>query len=529
MATQVTYASNKLITPKILIGSGPNKVLFTGSVLSATQINTFLGNVTGANVQGTNIRGDVVQSNLISGAQVVAGASFFTAITASNAVILSGTAFGTTVFDKITATELTVLTSTTINFETTIFNFGTAGALSADEITAFSFVTAGAVYANNLLTDDWNLTYSIVQANSGENNWAYRANDVKSLTGNWQNAYTAVQTNSSGWIYQGTDLKTLTGNYEVTYSLVAQNSTIWGGEALRSLSGNWQDTWTVVRANSGDSWSYRANDIKALTGKYEGISTTVANNSAAWGGTILAALSSPWEYTTSLVRDNSATAWAYQGTDVKLLTSKYENLNTVVAANSSGWNRALSSTAWNDAVTVYQNTSASYVLQGGNSPGTDLTIGSNNSRNVILETNGSARVYISTTGSVGIGTGTSTPAGTLDIQGSVVETRATPVLVGNSLTLNLATANFFVVNLNANITSITIQNTPAAGKVHSFVLQLQSDGNSRTVVWPLGLRWPNGIAPTITNIPGKVDTFTFVTHDGGTNYYGFISGQNAGV
>jgi hypothetical protein len=34
------------------------------------------------------------------------------------------------------------------------------------------------------------------------------------------------------------------------------------------------------------------------------------------------------------------------------------------------------------------------------------------------------------------------------------------------------------------------------------------------------------VAPTLTSTNGKVDIFTFVTWDAGTNWYAFTSGQN---
>lgn len=43
-------------------------------------------------------------------------------------------------------------------------------------------------------------------------------------------------------------------------------------------------------------------------------------------------------YTT--VNSNSAINWAYQGTDVKLLTSDWVNISTVVKTNSAGWEYA---------------------------------------------------------------------------------------------------------------------------------------------------------------------------------------------
>jgi hypothetical protein len=40
----------------------------------------------------------------------------------------------------------------------------------------------------------------------------------------------------------------------------------------------------------------------------------------------------------------------------------------------------------------------------------------------------------------------------------------------------------------------------------------------------VGVKWPGGTAPTLTTTNGKYDIFSFI-YDG-TNWYGFIGGQN---
>jgi hypothetical protein len=38
--------------------------------------------------------------------------------------------------------------------------------------------------------------------------------------------------------------------------------------------------------------------------------------------------------------------------------------------------------------------------------------------------------------------------------------------------------------------------------------------------------WPAGASPLLTSTNGKKDVFSFVTLDGGTNWHGFVGGQN---
>ncbi len=109
---------------------------------------------------------------------------------------------------------------------------------------------------------------------------------------------------------------------------------------------------------------------------------------------------------------------------------------------------------------------------------------------------------------------------------SVTESKATPIITANTLTLNLSSAVLFNVNLNSNITTFTLTNVPTSPKVYSFALQLSADGTSRSVVWPTGTRWSGASTPILTTTAGKVDTFTFLTHDGGSNWFAFTNNQN---
>lgn len=107
------------------------------------------------------------------------------------------------------------------------------------------------------------------------------------------------------------------------------------------------------------------------------------------------------------------------------------------------------------------------------------------------------------------------------------ETANAPAISSGNLTLNLSLANVFgPVTLNANISNLTISNPPANGTAGSFTLLFKANGTAFTVTWPAAVKWAGGTAPTLTSTANKTDIFTFVTTDGGTNYYGFKAGQN---
>lgn len=105
------------------------------------------------------------------------------------------------------------------------------------------------------------------------------------------------------------------------------------------------------------------------------------------------------------------------------------------------------------------------------------------------------------------------------------ETKATPSISGASLSLNLQAATFFYVTINSSAT-VSFSNPPASPKVFSFTLQTVGNGTAYTLTWPTSVKWAYSTPPSLTIQNGKIDTFSFVTHDGGTNWFGFISGQN---
>lgn len=95
------------------------------------------------------------------------------------------------------------------------------------------------------------------------------------------------------------------------------------------------------------------------------------------------------------------------------------------------------------------------------------------------------------------------------------------------LTIDCSIGTILSINLTTNITSVTFTNVPVATNAYSVILSFTADGTQRTITWPASVRWPNGTAPTMTATLNKVDTLVLYTYDNGTNWFGFISGQNA--
>ena len=99
----------------------------------------------------------------------------------------------------------------------------------------------------------------------------------------------------------------------------------------------------------------------------------------------------------------------------------------------------------------------------------------------------------------------------------------------NATTVNLQDGTNFSHTLTEN-TSFTFSNPASSGKVSAFTLKLVQDASASgyTVTWPAAVDWPSATAPTLTATASAVDMFVFITHDGGTTYYGFTAGQALG-
>lgn len=112
--------------------------------------------------------------------------------------------------------------------------------------------------------------------------------------------------------------------------------------------------------------------------------------------------------------------------------------------------------------------------------------------------------------------------------GSYSETYVGSTISSGVLNLNLNAGSVFNVNLNANITSI-IASGVTVSSATSFTLFFKADGTQRTVTWNINgsnVRWPSASAPTLTSTNGKVDVVSVMSNDGGTNWFGFVGGQN---
>lgn len=107
------------------------------------------------------------------------------------------------------------------------------------------------------------------------------------------------------------------------------------------------------------------------------------------------------------------------------------------------------------------------------------------------------------------------------------EQTVTTNITAGVLTIDLNQGNIFLVTLNSNITTLNITNIDnTVNRSQGFTLILTSDGNNRTIQWPVNIKWSNNSSPVLTNSNSKIDVLSFISIDNGTSWLGFVGGQS---
>lgn len=95
---------------------------------------------------------------------------------------------------------------------------------------------------------------------------------------------------------------------------------------------------------------------------------------------------------------------------------------------------------------------------------------------------------------------------------------------GSSQSIDVSTYQVATLTLNANCT-LTLTGA-VAGSAYTITLIATQDGTgSRTITWPASTRWAAGSPPVLSTAASSVDVISLTSVDGGTSWYGFLSGK----
>lgn len=222
------------------------------------------------------------------------------------------------------------------------------------------------------------------------------------------------------------------------------------------------------------------------------------------------------------------------------VTDNYSG-NVAITGSLSGDNikldgNAISSTNTNGNIQLFPNGTGYTELYGNTNAGTIRFNCESNSHGVTVQgpAHSAAATYtVKLPNTLGLtqasGLVTTDANGVATFDDGISEEYAAITSSSNATAVNLRTGTNFSHTLTEN-TTFTFSNPASSGKVSAFTLKLVQDGSASgfTVTWPGAVDWPSATAPTLTATANAVDYFVFITHDGGTTYYGFTAGQALG-
>ena len=189
-------------------------------------------------------------------------------------------------------------------------------------------------------------------------------------------------------------------------------------------------------------------------------------------------------------------------------------------------------------VTAANDTAATLFIKADNSDdaGDDWTVVSNTNQTLTIENDiasaGTGVAMLTITPHATAASSTVAIAGGLTIGGGVVEKIGTGSVSGTTATVDLATGNFFVFDLQSasgTVATFTISNTNAtANMLSNFIVKVIQGSTDREFNWGglTAFKWPAATAPTLTTGNDKVDLLSFTTYDNGTTWYGQLVGQD---
>ena len=273
-----------------------------------------------------------------------------------------------------------------------------------------NFITANAsISSNNIIfakdgnSDNWNSNYSLVQGKSSSWDSAFGSAGadllVRSITGGWVGGNSAFIT-----------LCSLSGNLNSVYSTVSTNSANWNF-TYRNITNYLPLSGGTVTGIVNFLTSIDIKGVTNINNDLYVLSSILINNNSSEISTLFV--------TNSTVGINTETpnvAFTVNG--------QISSNNTIFSnnGNSNLWNSVytnvnITSAFWDSSRTYVNSNSSNFILDGGNTKGSNISIGTNDNFNLALETNNTSRITILNSGNIGIGT--TTPNEKLTVVGNI--------------------------------------------------------------------------------------------------------------
>jgi hypothetical protein len=106
------------------------------------------------------------------------------------------------------------------------------------------------------------------------------------------------------------------------------------------------------------------------------------------------------------------------------------------------------------------------------------------------------------------------------------ETVTSPAVAATT-TLNCVNGMTHRITLTQNTTIAITGLSPTANLAQTVSIFMKQDATGgRTVTWPSGVKWSNGVAPTLVTTANAENVVSLTTFDSGTTWYGFPAGTD---
>lgn len=197
----------------------------------------------------------------------------------------------------------------------------------------------------------------------------------------------------------------------------------------------------------------------------------------------------------------------------------YESINAGSITNGLSSERELGWGTWTNSTTTLNRAT------GPGSATTDGVIYGTNGTSLVNFSSGTKYVSITLTGELLDALLLAKAAGGDTLSDVVLEDYAetSPVATGVSgaVTRDFTAGQVQHLTLSGNVTSLTISNPPASGQAGSITLIVNLGAGPYTWAHPSNTDWADATAPTLGT---GVNVLTYITRDGGSNWWGFYGG-----
>lgn len=194
------------------------------------------------------------------------------------------------------------------------------------------------------------------------------------------------------------------------------------------------------------------------------------------------------------------------------------DLSAAVQASLNNADAAVSGTVADGSITDVKVASGAAIAQSKIQNLTSSLSAKADASSVVLSVNGK-------TPSTGAVTLVASDIGAVSASGGSAEVTNALTASTASTPINLASGNVQTLTLSAN-TTVSFSGTTAA-KACSISLYVKQDSTGSWVLtWPASVKWPGGIAPTLSAGANKVDLVVLETLDNGTTWYGTLAGAD---